>query len=295
MNFDEQMRTEVSEIRGMIQSFLPKEEGFQKTVLEAVNYSMNAGGKKLRPMLMLETYRMFGGSSKLIAPFMTAIEMIHTHSLVHDDLPAVDNDEYRRGKKTTHAVYGEGMAVIAGDALLNLAYETVAKALEKEPDDPNGVRAFAILAEKTGVCGMIGGQSVDIEYAGQALTGDQLAFIYELKTSALIEASMMIGAVLAGAGEDETEQIEQAARSIGLAFQIQDDILDCCGDQETLGKPVGSDEKNQKTTYVTLKGLEEAREEVERCTEEALGILQALPYENAFLGQLIQSLIHRSV
>ena len=247
-NFDSQMKKRVTEIKSIIQSYLPEEKGFQRTLLEAVDYSMLVGGKKLRPLLMQQTYVMFGGSSAVIQPFMAAIEMIHTHSLIHDDLPAMDNDEYRRGKKTTHVVYGEAMAILAGDALLNLAYETASRAFDMEPENPGIGRAFQILSGKTGYDGMIGGQSVDVEYVNQPLTQEQLYFIYRLKTGALIEASMMIGAVLAGASEAEIEKVQQIARNVGLAFQIQDDILDVIGEQETLGKPVNSDEKNNKTT-----------------------------------------------
>ena len=247
--------------------FLPREEGFQKTLLEAMNYSMNAGGKRLRPLLMLQTYKLFGGGSAVVEPFMAAMEMIHTHSLIHDDLPAMDNDEYRRGRKTTHVVYGEAMGILAGDALLNYAYETASKAFVLEPDNQNVGRAFHILASKTGVYGMIGGQSVDVENeknANISMSQEQLDFIYRLKTSALIEASMMIGAVLAGAGEEQVKQVEKIAEDVGLAFQIQDDILDVTSTMQVLGKPIRSDEKNGKTTY-----------------------------ENEFLRALILQLIHR--
>ena len=262
--------------------------------MEAVNYSMLVGGKKLRPLLMQQTYAMFGGTSPAIRPFMAAIEMIHTHSLIHDDLPAMDNDEYRRGKKTTHVVYGEAMAILAGDALLNYAYETAAKAFDLDPGNPRLGKAFQILAAKTGLDGMIGGQSVDVEYVDKPLTQEQLFFIYKLKTSALIEASMMIGAVLAGATQEETEKIERIARNVGLAFQIQDDILDVVGEEETLGKPTKSDEKNKKTTYVTVKGLEKAQTDVAKYSEEAIRIMEELPYENEFLHELILHLIHRN-
>lgn len=294
MNFDDAMKKRVTEIKSIIQGYLPEEEGFQRTLLEAVNYSMLVGGKKLRPLLMQQTYVMFGGSSSVIAPFMTAIEMIHTHSLIHDDLPAMDNDEYRRGKKTTHVVYGEAMAILAGDALLNLAYETATKAFDIEPGNPGIGKALQILSGKTGIYGMIGGQSVDVEYVNRPLTQEQLYFIYMLKTSALLEASMMIGAVLAGAGQEEVEQIERAARNVGLAFQIQDDILDVTSDLETLGKPVNSDKKNKKTTYVTVNGLEKAQEDVARYSREAIRILDELPCENEFLRELILNLIHRN-
>ena len=293
-NFDDEMKKRVTEVKRIIESYLPEEEGFQRTLLEAVNYSMLVGGKKLRPLLMQQTYAMFGGTSPAIRPFMAAIEMIHTHSLIHDDLPAMDNDEYRRGKKTTHGVYGEAMALLAGDALLNYAYETAAKAFDLDPGNPRLGKAFQILAAKTGLDGMIGGQSVDVEYVDKPLTQEQLFFIYKLKTSALIEASMMIGAVLAGATQEETEKIERIARNVGLAFQIQDDILDVVGEEETLGKPTKSDEKNKKTTYVTVKGLEKAQEDVAKYSEEAIRIMEELPYENEFLHELILHLIHRN-
>ena len=293
-NFDDEMKKRVTEVKSIIESYLPEEEGFQRTLLEAVNYSMLVVGKKLRPLLMQQTYAMFGGTSPAIRPFMAAIEMIHTHSLIHDDLPAMDNDEYRRGKKTTHVVYGEAMAILAGDALLNYAYETAAKAFDLDPGNPRVGKAFQILAAKTGLDGMIGGQSVDVEYVDKPLTQEQLFFIYKLKTSALIEASMMIGAVLAGATQEEAEKIERIARNVGLAFQIQDDILDVVGEEETLGKPTKSDEKNKKTTYVTVKGLEKAQTDVAKYSEEAIRIMEELPYENEFLHELILHLIHRN-
>ena len=214
------------QVEDIIKKFLPAEEGYQKTVMEAMNYSFLAGGKRLRPMLMLETYRLFGGSSKAIEPFMAAIEMIHTYSLIHDDLPAMDNDDYRRGRLTTHKVYGEAMGVLSGVTLLNYAYETMFRAFELTDDKDRVIRAVRIMAEKTGIYGMLGGQSVDVENDGKPLEKDLLDYIYEHKTSALIEASMMAGAVLAGADEEQTSMIEQAASDIGLAFQIQDDILD---------------------------------------------------------------------
>ena len=293
-NFKEQMEARVREIQERIQEYLPREEGFQKTLLEAVNYSMLAGGKKLRPLLMKETYEMFGGQEQAVWPFMAALEMIHTHSLIHDDLPAMDNDEYRRGKKTTHAVYGDAMAILAGDALLNLAYETAAQAFALCAHPDRAARALAILAEKTGVRGMIGGQSVDVENEGKPLSLPQITFIYELKTGALIQAAMMIGAALAGASEEETEKLSGIALNVGMAFQIQDDILDITGSREVLGKPVKSDEKNHKYTYASVKGLEESAKDVERYSKEAVRLLEELPCRNEFLQELILTLIHRN-
>lgn len=294
--FMEELQQKVEHINNVLEKFLPVEEGQQRIIFEAMNYSVRAGGKRLRPILMEETYHMFGGSSAVIEPFMAAIEMIHTYSLVHDDLPAMDNDEYRRGKKTTHAVYGEAMGILAGDALLNLAYETAAKAFDMEVADARVARAFAVLAKKAGVYGMVGGQVVDVESEKSddcSITREKLDFIYRLKTGALIESSMMIGAILAGASSDEVSRVEQIAAKLGLAFQIQDDVLDVTSTLEVLGKPVGSDEKNNKATYVTFEGLDKAVSDVERISKEAEEQLDDLGYDDAFLKELFEYLIHR--
>ena len=294
--FMEELQQKVEHINKVLEKFLPAEEGQQRIIFEAMNYSVRAGGKRLRPILMEETYHMFGGNSAVIEPFMAAIEMIHTYSLVHDDLPAMDNDEYRRGKKTTHAVYGEAMGILAGDALLNLAYETAAKAFGMEVADTRVARAFAVLAKKAGVYGMVGGQVVDVESEKSddcPITREKLDFIYRLKTGALIESSMMIGAILAGASSDEVSRVEQIAAKLGLAFQIQDDVLDVTSTLEVLGKPVGSDEKNNKATYVTFEGLDKAVSDVERISKEAEEQLDDLGYDDAFLKELFEYLIHR--
>lgn len=294
--FMEELQQKVEHINDVLEKFLPAEEGQQRIIFEAMNYSVRAGGKRLRPILMEETYHMFGGSSAVIEPFMAAIEMIHTYSLVHDDLPAMDNDEYRRGKKTTHAVYGEAMGILAGDALLNLAYETAAKAFDMEVADARVARAFTVLAKKAGVYGMVGGQVVDVESEKSddcPITREKLDFIYRLKTGALIESSMMIGAILAGASSDEVSRVEQIAAKLGLAFQIQDDVLDVTSTLEVLGKPVGSDEKNNKATYVTFDGLDKAVSDVERISKEAEEQLDDLGYDDAFLKELFEYLIHR--
>lgn len=310
MNFEQEMQTRVTQIQQILAQYLPQETGFQKTVLEAMNYSVEAGGKRIRPMLMQETYRMFGGRDAIIEPFMAAMEMIHTYSLVHDDLPAMDNDRYRRGKLTTHAVYGEAMGILAGDALLNYAFETVSKAFElamASPDEVNDpvqrcacyervMRAFTALAKRAGVYGMIGGQVVDVESEtneSEPISRDKLDFIYELKTGALLEASMEIGAILAGATDEEIDIIRQIASKVGLAFQIQDDILDVTSTLEVLGKPIGSDERNNKATYVTFEGLEKSAQDVERLSEEAVALLDGLHRECTFLRELIRFLVHR--
>ena len=293
MDINKEIAEHTTQVEAIITKYLPKESGYQKTVMEAMNYSFLAGGKRLRPMLMQETYRLFGGSSDIIDPFMAAIEMIHTYSLIHDDLPAMDNDDYRRGRKTTHVVYGEAMGILAGDALLNFAFETACKGLMQDVGNPAVARAVQILAQKAGIYGMLGGQVVDVESEGQPLEREKLDFIYDLKTGALIEASMLIGAVLAGASEKEQQVILLVAKDVGLAFQIQDDILDVTSDMETLGKPIGSDEKNHKTTYVTIRGLAQAQKDVEKISERALEGVASLSEENVFLNELIRYLIHR--
>lgn len=294
MNFKEEQKKRVQEIEKILKSYLPEKENYQEIIMDAMEYSVMAGGKRLRPMLMSETYQLFGGEGTLVEPFMAALEMIHTYSLVHDDLPAMDNDDYRRGRKTTHVVYGEAMGILAGDALLNYAFETAAKAFDMYPEKSATIgKAIQVLAGKAGIYGMIGGQVVDVESAGKFVEKDVLDFIYELKTSALIESAMMIGAILAGAPEDEVSVIEKIAKNVGIAFQIQDDILDVTSTKEVLGKPIHSDEKNEKTTYVTLIGLEKATQCVEQISMEAIGLLNKLNKKNAFLEELLKSLIYR--
>jgi len=294
MNIKAELNTRVEEIDKIIAGYLPVEEDYQKTIMAAMNYSILAGGKRIRPMLMLETYRLFGGKSKVIEPFMAAMEMIHTYSLVHDDLPAMDNDEYRRGKKTTHAVYGEAMGILAGDALLNFAFETALKAFDMEPDNVNIGKALQVLAKKAGIYGMIGGQVVDIQSEGNKdMTKDKLDFIYRLKTGALMESSMLIGAILAGATKSEQQIVETVAGEIGLAFQIKDDILDVTSTAEVLGKPIGSDEKNEKFTYVTFEGLEKSKEDVAAITEQAVSHMDSLVVRNEFLNELLLYLVAR--
>lgn len=294
MEFREELARRAAVVEEIIKKYLPKEEGYQKAVIEAMNYSFLAGGKRLRPMLMSETYRMFGGNSDVIEPFMAAIEMIHTYSLIHDDLPALDNDEYRRGRKTAHVVYGEAIAILAGDGLLNFAFETAMRAFFQAPKNENVAAALALLAKKAGIYGMIGGQTVDIKTdQTQEISKEQIDFIYRLKTGALIEASMMIGAILAGAAESEVSEIEQIAAKVGLAFQIQDDILDCTSTTEELGKPVGSDAKNQKATYVTYEGLKRSKEAVKRLSDEAVVSMRRLAVKNEFLTELMLSLVYR--
>ncbi len=289
----EEIAKRTAEIEAIIEQYLPIQEGMQKTIFEACNYSIRVGGKRLRPMIMKEVYALFGGKEKVIEPFMAAIEMIHTSSLIHDDLPCMDNDEFRRGKPTTWKVYGYDMAVLAGDALMIYAFETAAKAFSMGSDASSVGRAIQILAQKTGIYGMIGGQTVDVELTNHSMNREQLDFVYRLKTGALLEASMMIGAVLAHASETEIEAVEKIAAKVGMAFQIQDDILDVTSTTEMLGKPVLSDEKNNKTTYVTLNGLEKSKQDVDAISQRAVQELKQLPGQNLFLEELIQMLITR--
>lgn len=293
-NFQIQMKKKVEYIEQLLQEYLPKQQGYQSLIMEAMEYSLMAGGKRLRPMLMMETYQLFDGSCKAIRPFMAAIEMIHTYSLVHDDLPAMDNDEYRRGRKTTHIVYGEDMGILAGDALLNYAFETAFQAFVMDSKDSLLIgRALSVLGEKAGIHGMIGGQVIDVKETGHAVSKEILDTIYVLKTSALIEASMMIGAIFGGASEEEVKKVEKIARYVGIAFQIQDDILDVTSTEEVLGKPIYSDEKNEKTTYVTLMGVEGAKKVVEEYSAKAIDLLHQLSGKNEYLEQLLIQLIHR--
>lgn len=297
MNFKETLCAKTDRAEAVLKKYLPEEEGFQKLVLEAMNYSATVGGKRLRPILMEESFLLFGGSGECIEPFMAALEMIHNYSLVHDDLPAMDNDEYRRGKQTTWKVYGEGMAILAGDGLLNLAFETAADAFELSEDEAQLRRiakAIQILGRKAGIYGMIGGQTADLEAESATEVSEELLlFIHENKTAALLQAAFMIGAVLAGADEDAISRMEKAAYNIGIAFQIQDDILDVTSTTDVLGKPVGSDEKNNKLTYVSMHGLERSKKEVARLSGEALEILDSFEMKNEFLMELVKSLITR--
>lgn len=292
--FQTRMQEKTDWIEEILREYLPKPSGYQSVVMEAMEYSLMAGGKRLRPMLMWETYALFGRETKAVRPFMAAQEMIHTYSLVHDDLPAMDNDDYRRGRKTTHVVYGEDMGILAGDALLNYAFETACRAFDEEPQDAVRIgKALRILSEKAGIYGMIGGQVIDVTKTGHEVEKEVLDTIYELKTAALIESAMMIGAVLGGASEGEIKKVEKIAGNVGVAFQIQDDILDVTGTVEELGKPVHSDEKNEKTTYVSLFGIEQASRIVKEKSEEAIGLLKELPGDKEYLQELLTLLIHR--
>lgn len=304
MNFSDEMHRHTEHCEEVIRKFLPDENSlsgedrYARTVIQAMNYSVLAGGKRLRPMFLHETSAMYGGREELAGPFMAALEMIHTYSLVHDDLPCMDNDEYRRGRKTTHAVYGEGMATLAGDGLLNYAFETAAKAFDAakgEEELRRVVRALKLLAKNAGIYGMVGGQCADLEAEKQPDTIDESALLYidHNKTACLIDSGLEIGAILAGAPERDILKLGQIADNLGIAFQIQDDILDVEGSSAEIGKMTGQDARDGKVTYVTMYGLEKAKEDNRRLSEEAVAVFDSLSADNDFLREVILHLIHR--
>ncbi len=315
--FQARLQQNVADCEEIIGRFLPKEEGYTAGLMEAMNYSVLAGGKRLRPMFIYETAKMYGAPAALYEPFMAALEMIHTYSLIHDDLPAMDNDMYRRGRKTTWAVYGEGIAIVAGDGLLNFAYETAMKAFAgaaSAAEQERIIAALGLLMKNAGAYGMVGGQYVDLKTEEETkakkeagLTGtvalndderraeeDKLAFIHKNKTAALIDSGLTIGAILGGAPKEDIDNLHLAADKVGLAFQIQDDILDVIGDQAALGKSIGKDAEEGKCTYVSLFGLEGAKERAAKLTAEALAALDALSVESPFLRALVRSLLERN-
>lgn len=293
MDYNEEFNRRITYIETVLNKYLPQKEGLQKEIMEAMHYGLLGRGKRIRPMLVHEVYTLLGGNGCEVEPFMAAVEMVHTYSLIHDDLPAMDDDEYRRGRKTTHVVYGEAMGILTGDALLNYAFEILSGSLVQSSNMAAHANAMHILAKKSGIYGMLGGQVVDVTQTNKKINRKTLDFIYKLKTGALIEAAMMIGAVMAGVGNKEVEVMEEIATEIGMAFQIRDDILDVSGDVEILGKPVLSDQKNHKTTYVTLMGPEEADKEVRRLSKSAISKIHSINSDNEFLNELIIKLIYR--
>lgn len=291
--FKIELKNRIEEVNSVMEKFAPLQTGLQKNVMEAMNYSFLANGKRLRPLIMQETYKMFGGKTDEIEPFMAAIEMIHTYSLIHDDLPCMDNDDYRRGRKTNHIVYGEPMALLAGDSLLNYAFETVTEAALKNDNHEKCLKAINVLGKKAGIYGMIGGQTIDIETEGKSIDIVTVKEIHRLKTAALIEASMMIGAIMAQADDEQIKTVEKIAYNVGIAFQIQDDILDVTSTTEELGKPVLSDEKNDKTTYISIVGIEQSKKDVESYSKQAMDDLAKINGDCKFLENLFETLINR--
>ena len=273
---------------------LPEADVPQKSIFTAMRYSLMDGGKRIRPMLVLEFCRMCGGDAEAAAPFACAVEMIHTYSLIHDDLPCMDNSDLRRGRPSNHKVFGEASALLAGDGLLTAAFETMLseQSIRRAGAD-RAARAAGILASAAGAYGMVGGQVLDMAGEGHAMGLTEVEELQRLKTGALIRAAAEMGCVLAGGSEEQRKAVCRYAERIGLAFQIQDDILDVVGDEATLGKPVGSDAKSEKNTFVTLKGLEECRHLVEKLTEEAVEALSIFGDEGDSLCWLARSLASR--
>ena len=286
----ERLKERAAEVDAYLDKYLPVKEKEQKIIYEAMRYSVFAGGKRLRPVLMLETAKMCGGSDEDVMPFACAMEMIHTYSLIHDDLPAMDNDDLRRGRPTSHIKYGEAVAILAGDALLNRAFEV---ASDVQGDAERTLKAIRILSASSGTEGMIGGQVMDMEYEGREITLDALRLMHSRKTGAIIRSSCVIGAVMSGANDDEIAAVDEFAKNLGIAFQIQDDILDVEGTEEELGKPIGSDAEENKNTYVSLLGLERAKELMKEYSAKAKDALKPFGERAEFLTDLTDYLTSR--
>lgn len=293
MQFKQSLKERANYIEELLNRYMPKEEGYQKTIMESVNYSLRAGGKRLRPILTLEACKIVGGNEEDVIPFAVAIEMIHTYSLIHDDLPALDNDDLRRGRKTNHIVYGEDMAILAGDALLNYAFEIMlSNSIEKE-NTRKYLRAINEIAKSSGIYGMIGGQVVDVQSENKQISKEKLDYIHNNKTAAIIIGCMRAGAIIGDASEENLDKITKYAKNIGLSFQIVDDILDIVGDEAKLGKKVGSDIENHKSTYPSLLGLEESKIIAHKLIEEAKDNIKDIGTNSEFLVGLADYIIDR--
>lgn len=293
MNFKEELKNRVVNIEDLLNEYMPKVEGYQKTIFDSMNYSLKAGGKRLRPILTLEACKLVGGNEKDAYPFAVAIEMIHTYSLIHDDLPALDNDDLRRGRKTNHKVYGEAMAILAGDGLLNYAYEIMLRESLSKGEPEKYLKAINEIAKASGIYGMIGGQVVDIESEGKSIDMGKLDFIHMNKTAAIIIGCMRAGAIIGGASEEELANVTKYAKNIGLSFQIVDDILDIVGDEAKLGKKVGSDIDNEKSTYPSLIGLEKSKETANKLIAEAKMSIDYINKDSEFLNNLADYIVDR--
>ena len=279
-------------IENKLNELLPESGERYSSAVNAMRYSLLSGGKRVRPILLLEFYSLFGGRAEGALNFAAAIEMIHTYSLIHDDLPCMDNDDMRRGKPSCHKAFGYDTALLAGDALLTHAFFAAANAVDIPPERVS--RAISVLAQKAGIYGMVGGQVMDLDFEKNGANGEELTAMYIKKTSCLLEAAAMCGAVLAGADEETVKKTEEYAENLGLAFQITDDILDCTADEKTLGKPIGSDKKNGKTTFVTLFGLDGAKQKAALLTKKAEDILNGFSGDTSYLNELTEYLLNRN-
>ena len=279
-------------IENKLNELLPESGERYSSAVNAMRYSLLSGGKRIRPILLLEFYSLFGGRAEGALNFAAAIEMIQTYSLIHDDLPCMDNDDMRRGRPSCHKAFGYDTALLAGDALLTHAFFAAANAADIPPERVS--RAISVLAQKAGIYGMVGGQVMDLDFEKNGANGEELTAIYIKKTSCLLEAAAMCGAVLAGADEETVKKAEEYAENLGLAFQITDDILDCTADEKTLGKPIGSDKKNGKTTFVTLFGLYGAKQKAALLTKKAEDILNGFSGDTSYLNELTEYLLNRN-
>lgn len=291
MTFLEELEAKILDVNQALHKYLEEKENPQATIYKAMDYSLHAGGKRIRPVLMLASSELLGAESEKVMPFACAIEMIHTYSLIHDDLPCMDDDDLRRGKPTNHKVYGEAIAVLAGDGLLNLAYETILKQSQVSPNMT--LAAMSVIAEHAGVEGMIGGQVIDLESEGKTVDAITLMTMHLHKTAALIMASAKVGALLGGGGREDLLAVEEFSRYLGIAFQIKDDILDVSGTEERLGKTIGSDSENEKSTFVTIYGLEASEKMLSDYTEKAIESLQRFGDKAEFLVNLSKFLLDR--
>lgn len=283
------LNNDIRKVEHTLLSYLPDAKDGQEEIVRAMEYSLSNGGKRLRPVFALEFARACGGTRDDCLPLACALEFVHTYSLIHDDLPCMDNDDMRRGKPSCHKQFSESTALLAGDALLTHAFDIVSSA---DLSDDKITSAVSLLAQNSGVCGMIGGQVIDLKYESENPTVKQLLNVYRMKTGALISASCLMGCISAGASTKQLSAASKFAYSLGIAFQIQDDILDIIGDEQKLGKPIGSDADNNKTTYVTITGIEKAKNDIKVLTDSAIKQLEY--FENTeFLEMLARSLVNR--
>ena len=292
MRLDTILKEKITKINSSLTRYMSYEENPQSIIYDAMKYSLFAGGKRLRPVIMLLVSDMLSGDENEVMPFACAMEMIHTYSLIHDDLPSMDNDDLRRGKPTNHKVYGEAMAILAGDSLLNRAFEITSNHKYKNPE--RALSAIASLSNSSGTEGMIGGQTVDIQSEGKKISEDELIYLHTLKTGAIIRSSGVIGAIMAGASKDEIKAIDDFCKNLGIAFQIQDDLLDVTGNEAELGKPIGSDTDSEKTTFVSLFGIEGTKKAVCDYTNKAISSLEIFGEKANILIELANYLINRN-
>lgn len=286
MNFKEELKKYIEIVNKELEKHVETKECPESILNESKGYSLMAGGKRLRPILIMAAYGLFKNDIEKCYNFAVAMEMVHTFSLIHDDLPAIDNDDYRRGKLTNHKKYNESTAVLAGDSLLNNAYKIIIEDIGNSEDSEKEIKLEALYELSYGIDRMIAGEYVDTEYEGKKISNEYLEYMHENKTGALIKASVKIGAILAGASAEDIEKLSEYAEKIGLAFQVKDDILSEIGNQEELGKPVGNDRERGKCTYVTKYGLEEAQKMLDDIIEEAIGIIKNYNKNSEFLIEL---------